>query len=44
VGDAAALAEKVALALRHPSPFPLPPRYTASAMARGVLAVYRSLT
>jgi glycosyltransferase involved in cell wall biosynthesis len=44
VGDAAALAEKVVLALHHPSPFPLPPRCTASAMAHGVLTVYRSLT
>ena len=44
VGDAAALAEKVVLALHHPSPFSLPPRYTASAMAHGVLTVYRSLT
>lgn len=43
VGDAAALGEKVVRALDHPSPFPLPPQCTASAMARGVLAVYRSL-
>src|SRR2546426_9184578 len=30
-------------ALDQPSPFPLPPQFTAAAMARGVLAVYRSL-
>jgi glycosyltransferase involved in cell wall biosynthesis len=44
VGDAAALAAKVIRALDHPAPFPLPPQYTAPAMAQGVLAVYRSLT
>jgi L-malate glycosyltransferase len=44
VGDAAALAQKVLRALDRPSPFPLPEQYTAAAMARGVLAVYRSLT
>ena len=43
VGDAAALAGKVVQALDHPSPLPLPPQFTASAMAQGVLAVYRSL-
>ena len=43
VGDADALARKVVYALDHPSPFPLPPRFTASVMAAGVLAVYRSL-
>ena len=43
IGDAAALARKVVQALDHPSPFPLPARFTAPAMARGVLAVYRSL-
>ena len=43
VGDAAALAQKVMRALEHPSPVPLPPRFTASAMAHSVLAVYRSL-
>ena len=43
VGDAAALARKVIKALDHPSPFPLPAQFTASAMAAGVLAVYRSL-
>ncbi|HEV8265853.1 MAG TPA: glycosyltransferase [Gemmatimonadales bacterium] len=43
VGDAAALARKVVAALDHPSPLPLPPQFTASAMAQGVLAVYRSL-
>jgi glycosyltransferase involved in cell wall biosynthesis len=43
VGDADALARKVVQALDHPAAFPLPPQCTASAMARGVLAVYRSL-
>jgi L-malate glycosyltransferase len=43
IGDAEALAQKVMRALDHPSPVPLPPRFTASAMAHGVLAVYRSL-
>ena len=43
VGDAAALAGKVVQALEYPSPVPLPPRFTASAMAQDVLAVYRSL-
>lgn len=43
VGDAAALARKVVAALDHPSPVPLPPQFTARAMAHGVLAVYRSL-
>jgi len=43
VGDAEALARAVVRALEHPSPVPLPARYTAAAMARGVLDVYRSL-
>lgn len=44
VGDAEALAGKVVDALSHPaSHIPLPARFTASAMAQGVLAVYRSL-
>jgi len=43
VGDAEGLARKVVAALDHPSPFPLPPQFTASAMAQGVLAAYRSL-
>jgi glycosyltransferase involved in cell wall biosynthesis len=44
VGDAEGLACKVVAVLTHPpSPFPLPPRFTAKAMAQGVLAVYRSL-
>jgi glycosyltransferase involved in cell wall biosynthesis len=43
VGDAAALARKVVEALDHQSPVPLPERFTARAMAQGVLAVYRSL-
>jgi glycosyltransferase involved in cell wall biosynthesis len=44
VGDADALARRVVFALDHPSPIPLPPQYTAAAMAHGVLAVYRALT
>lgn len=43
VGDAAALARKVIQALDRPYHFPLPAQFTASAMAAGVLAVYRSL-
>jgi L-malate glycosyltransferase len=44
VGDHEALARKVVDVLTHPpSPMSLPPQCTASAMARGVLAVYRSL-
>jgi glycosyltransferase involved in cell wall biosynthesis len=44
VGDAAGLARKVVEALTHPaSRIPLPERFTAQAMAQGVLAVYRSL-
>jgi len=44
VGDAEALAGKVVAALSHPaSRIPLPERFTARAMAQGVLAVYRSL-
>ena len=43
VGDADALARVVVRALEHPSPVPLPARYSAAAMARGVLDVYRSL-
>lgn len=43
VGDAEALARKVVAALDRPAPFPLPPQFTAHAMAQGVLAVYRSL-
>ena len=42
VGDAEGLARKVVAALQHPSPAPLPPRFTARAMAQGVLALYRS--
>src|SRR2546425_6523709 len=42
VGDADALARRVIEALDQPSPVPLPPQYTASAMAAGVLALYRS--
>jgi glycosyltransferase involved in cell wall biosynthesis len=43
VGDAEGLARKVVAALDHPSFVPLPPQFTARAMAQGVLAVYRSL-
>ena len=43
VGDADALARRVIEALDHPSLVPLPEQHTASAMATGVLAVYRSL-
>ena len=43
VGDAEALARKVLQALDHPSLVPLPEKFTASAMAQGVLALYRSL-
>ena len=43
VGDADALARKVVAALDQPAPVPLPPRFTARAMADGVLAVYRAL-
>jgi len=43
VGDADALARRVIEALDHPSPAPLPEQFTASAMAAGVLAAYRSL-
>jgi len=43
VGDADALARTVVQALDHPSPIPLSSRFTASSMAAGVLAVYRSL-
>lgn len=41
--NAEGLAEKVVAALDHPSPVPFPPGCTASAMAQGVLAVYRAL-
>ncbi|MBI1967395.1 MAG: glycosyltransferase [Gemmatimonadetes bacterium] len=44
IGEAEALARRVVEALAHPAPFPLPARFTAQAMAQGVLAVYRSLT
>lgn len=44
VGDAEGLARKVVAAVTHPPlPVPLPARFTARAMAQGVLAVYRSL-
>jgi glycosyltransferase involved in cell wall biosynthesis len=42
-GTADALAQKVVDALKHPAPLPFPPRFTANAMAQGVLAVYRAL-
>jgi len=43
VGDSAALAGKVVAMLEHPSTVPLPPQFTAAAMAQSVLAVYHSL-
>jgi len=44
VGDSEALSGKVIDALAHPAPrIPYPERFTARAMAQGVLAVYRSL-
>lgn len=43
VGDAGALARHVAAALADPVRVPLPERFTARAMAAGVLAVYRAL-
>ena len=43
VGDASSLAQAVLRALDHPAPIPLPPQFTAAAMARGVVALYRSL-
>jgi hypothetical protein len=43
VGDADALARTVVQALAHPAPGVLAAQFTAGAMARGVLALYRSL-
>ncbi len=43
VGDAEALARAVVQALQRPLPVALAPQFTAAAMARGVLALYRSL-
>ena len=43
VGDADGLARKVVATLARPSTPPVPPRFTASAMAAGVLACYRTL-
>jgi glycosyltransferase involved in cell wall biosynthesis len=43
VGTPDALAQKVVDVLKRPTPLPFPPRFTASAMARGVLDVYRAL-
>ncbi|HEV8510925.1 MAG TPA: glycosyltransferase [Gemmatimonadales bacterium] len=42
-GAAEALAQKVVDVLRHPTPLPFPPRFSAPAMAHGVLDVYRAL-
>ncbi len=42
-GSADALARKVVDVLRRPAPLPFPPRFTARAMAQGVLDVYRTL-
>ncbi|MGH7607117.1 MAG: glycosyltransferase, partial [Gemmatimonadales bacterium] len=44
VGDAAALARRVVHAIDHPRAVALPSRFTARAMAQGVLAVYRSVS
>lgn len=43
VGDAAALAHRLGEVLAHPRPTSLPQRYTATAMAVGVLAAYRAV-
>src|SRR6266487_6093005 len=43
VGAAEAMAQRIVEMLEHPMPLPLPPRFAASAMAQGVLDVYRSL-
>ncbi len=43
VGDAEALARAVVQALQRPLPVALAPQFTAATMARGVLALYRSL-
>jgi glycosyltransferase involved in cell wall biosynthesis len=42
VGSADALAHRVVDALHHATPIAFPPRFTAEAMARGVLDVYRA--
>lgn len=42
-GAAEALAQKVVDVLHHPTPVAFPPRFSAQAMARGVLEVYRAL-
>ena len=42
-GAADALAQKVVDVLRHPTPVAFPGRFSAQAMARGVLEVYRAL-
>ena len=43
VEAAEALAQKVVAVLEHPTPLPFPQRFTAHAMAQGVLDVYRAL-
>jgi glycosyltransferase involved in cell wall biosynthesis len=43
VGDAVALARKVAATIAHPISSSLPPRCTAKSMAQSTLALYRSL-
>jgi len=43
VGAAEAMAQRIVEMLEHPMPLPLPPRFAASAMAQGVLDVYRGL-
>lgn len=42
-GAAESLAQKVVHVLHHPTPVAYPPRFSAQAMARGVLEVYRAL-
>ncbi len=42
-GAADALAKKVVEMLHHPTPVAFPPRFSAHAMAHGVLDVYRAL-
>lgn len=43
VRDAERLARRVIHALDHPSPFPLPVRFTAKSMAQATLALYQAL-
>jgi hypothetical protein len=43
VGDADALAKKVIETVHNPAPIPFDPRFTATAMAAQVLAVYQAV-